>query len=80
MKEFISYHDEFLKQNDSKTIKEAMEKNGCHRHHTSYVRTYVSRKTNGYVEKYKGKFGEGYVHVEPNRDSTQYSFITYYVR
>ena len=77
--DIISYN-EFLERNDSKTITEAMAKNGCHRHHTSSVRTYVSRKTKGYVEEYKGKFGEGYTVTEPNKDSTTYSFITYYVK
>ena len=47
--------------------------------HTSYFRGYVSRKTDGYIEPYKGRFGTGFTHKEPNRNSSVYSFITYYL-
>lgn len=48
-------------------------------HHKSYYRGYVSRKIEGIVERYNGKFGKGYVVRSPNVDSTTYSFITYYI-
>lgn len=48
-------------------------------HHTSYVRLYVSRKSKPLVEEYKGKFGEGYVVLSPNWNSSRYSLKTYYV-
>ena len=38
------------------------------RHHSAYCRGYVSRKTDGYIEPYKGKFGEGYVAYRPLMD------------
>ncbi|MGB4204969.1 MAG: hypothetical protein WBJ84_05035 [Bacteroidales bacterium] len=47
--------------------------------HTSYVRTYVSRKSGEIVRPYKGKFGEGFALLSPNWDSSRYSYITYYV-
>lgn len=47
--------------------------------HTSYVRCYVSRNSGGIVRPYNGKFGNGYVLLSPNRDSSRYSYITYYV-
>ena len=47
--------------------------------HTSYVRTYVSRKSGAYVRPYKGKFGTGYAVLRPNWESSRYSYITYYV-
>ena len=48
-------------------------------HHTSYVRFYVSRKSEPMVLEYKGKFGEGYVVLSPNWNSSRYSLKTYYV-
>lgn len=48
-------------------------------HHTSYFRGYVSRKSDGYVEPYHGHFEEGYVLRSPNWNSTNYSYITYYI-
>lgn len=48
--------------------------------HTSYIRKYVSRVNGPYVEDYKGRFGEGYALLSPNWDSSQYSYITYYVK
>lgn len=47
--------------------------------HTAYTRRYVSRKTDGYVESYNGKYGKGYAHYQPNWDSTRYSLVTYYI-
>lgn len=49
------------------------------RSHTALTRGYVSRKTEGYVESYEGKFGKGYKHYEPNWDSSRYCNVTYYI-
>ena len=47
--------------------------------HTSLFRGYVSRVDGPDVVPYKGRFGEGYALLSPNWDSTNYSYITYYV-
>jgi hypothetical protein len=57
-----------------------IENAGYKRHHTSYIRQYVSRKGDTVAELYSGRFGEGYKVLSPNWRSTQYSFITYYVK
>ena len=49
-------------------------------HHTSLCRGYVSRKTEGIVRAYKGRFGEGYTLEHPNWESNSYSFVSYYVK
>lgn len=49
-----------------------------HEHHTSAARGYVSRKGNGYVEAYKGRFGIGIARHSPRHDSTSYHYKTYY--
>lgn len=50
-------------------------------HHTSRARRYVSRKNKeGIAEQYKGIFGEGYKVFTPAWDSTQYCFVTYFVK
>lgn len=57
-----------------------LEENGILKcHHTSYFRGYISRKGNGHVINYSGKFGNGYAWLKPNMKSTQYSLITYYI-
>lgn len=49
------------------------------KHHTASRRGYVSRKGNGIVEEYAGRFGAGYVLISPRWDSTRYVDVTYYV-
>lgn len=49
-------------------------------HHTASRRGYISRKGAGKVEPYKGRFGEGFIHIEPRTDTTQYVWITYYIK
>lgn len=48
-------------------------------HHTSRARRYVSRKSDGVVEPYSGKFGRGYKVYTPAWDSSTYCYVTYYV-
>lgn len=49
------------------------------RHHSAYFQGYVSRKIDGIVEPYNGRFGKGYALRESNWSSTRYSWITYFV-
>jgi hypothetical protein len=51
----------------------------CRKHHTSRARRYVSRKCDGIVETYNGKFGSGYKVYTPAWDSTTYCYVTYYI-
>lgn len=48
-------------------------------HHTSWARGYISRKTNGYIIPYKGKFGIGYAWHRPSWHSTTYHLVSYYI-
>lgn len=48
-------------------------------HHTASRRGYVSRRGNGIIEEYAGRFGAGYVLVTPRWDTTVYVNVTYYV-
>ena len=48
-------------------------------HHTGSRRGYESRKGNGHVEKYSGKFGTGYVVISPRWDTTRYVNVEYYL-
>jgi hypothetical protein len=69
--------------NTTPTINEvkAMVANGTLReHHTGSARGYISRKSDGVVAKYSGKFGEGYTISTPRFDTTQYVYVTYYVK
>lgn len=48
--------------------------------HTSKRSGYVSRRGPPEVHPYKGKFGEGFVKYTPSFTSTQYYYVTYYIR
>lgn len=48
-------------------------------HHTSLSRGYVSVKSIGEVEPYKGKFGEGYKVKKHNPNSTRYCIVEYWI-
>ena len=52
---------------------------GYSEHHTAWARRYVSRKGDGEVESYSGRFGTGYKVYTPSWDSTTYCRVTYYV-
>lgn len=47
--------------------------------HTSKARGYESRKGQGTVLPYNGRFGSGFVHRTPRQDSSRYVNITYYL-
>jgi hypothetical protein len=49
-------------------------------HHTASARGYISRKSAGVVSKYSGKYGTGYTIGRPRYDTTQYVYLTYYVK
>ena len=49
-------------------------------HHTARAKRYVSRRSEGEIEPYKGKYGEGYKIYYPAWDSTQYCYVTYYIK
>ena len=48
-------------------------------HHTSWARGYVSRKSDGYAEPYKGRLGIGFIHHAPAWSSTVYHYVFYYL-
>ena len=58
---------------------ELVENNKVFFHHSARYRAYISRKSNGIVEPYRGRFGAGYVHYRPAFDSTTYCFVDYYI-
>lgn len=62
------------------TIKELENSKEYYLHHTASRRGYESRKTEGHVEEYNGKYGNGFIIVRPRRDTTQYVTIEYYIR
>ena len=64
-----------------KTMKTNDKLEGLKKLHTSRRRGYVSRKhPDGVLEDYKGRFGEGYALLTPCYDSTQYCYVTYFVK
>jgi len=61
-------------------LKNQLLAEGLTESHTSYFRGYVSRKSSGEIVPYKGRFGEGKALLTPNWQSSQYSYITYYLK
>lgn len=49
-------------------------------HHTASARGYISRRKDGIIEPYKGRFGTGYKIMRPRWDTTQYCYVDYYVK
>lgn len=49
-------------------------------HHTGSRMGYESRKGNGHVEEYSGRFGTGYIIVAPRWDTSSYVNIEYYIQ
>ena len=56
-------------------------------HHSALRRGYVSRVKdlgcgfgNGKLVEYKGRFGEGVIHVTPYHSSSQYVYYDYYIK
>jgi len=47
--------------------------------HSSLARGYESRRGQGSVAPYEGRFGSGYIHRQPNFESTRYMHVTYYL-
>lgn len=54
-------------------------KNNYRESHTSRCAGYVSRKIEGVIAPYSGKFGKGYKLLSPAYDSTRYCFVTYFL-
>ena len=62
------------------TINEIKNSPEYYYHHRASRRGYISRKCEGKIEPYNGRFGEGYIIVTPRRDTTQYVDIDYYIK
>jgi hypothetical protein len=60
-------------------LKKLVENGTLKEHHSSWHRGYVSRKGDGVVREYSGKFGKGYILESPSWKSTNYDLITYYI-
>lgn len=66
-----------------KSIKEQVAelyKRGYTSGHHAWARGYISRKSDGYLEEYSGRYGEGYILHEPSWGSTIYHEITYFIK
>lgn len=48
-------------------------------HHNALVNKYISRKTEGRIYFYNGKYGKGIAWEKPNWKSSRYSIIEYYI-
>lgn len=49
-------------------------------HHTAARMGYESRKGRGTVKEYKGRFGVGYIWLQPRTDTSKYVYVSYYIK
>lgn len=49
-------------------------------HHTATARGYISRKVDEVVKEYSGRFGTGYAVHYPRFDTTNYHYVSYYIK
>ena len=64
---------------DYQELLEMVKKGLLKEHHKSLHQGYVSRKKDGVILPYNGRFGEGYMLFSPNFDSSRFCFVTYYI-
>ncbi len=64
---------------ETKDIRDMLHDGKIYEHHTSWARGYLSRKTDGYIEAYSGKFGKGFKAHKPSFTTTQFHTVTYYI-
>lgn len=63
------------------TIYEELLSKGYEDHHSARYQRYISRKKpEGVLEPYEGRFGKGYLLLQPAWDSTRYCYCTYMIR
>lgn len=57
----------------------ALVKKCAHLHHEAWAKGYISRRSEGYVERYSGKFGKGFTIHRPSWQTTNYHNIEYWI-
>lgn len=62
------------------TVEEVLNDKSLYYHHTGSRRGYESRRGNGHVEAYNGRFGEGYAIIAPRWDTTMYVNVHYFIK
>ena len=72
---------ELLNKMNIEEREKAMEDAGYRYSHTALVSGYVSRRNpDGYVEMYKGLYGEGLKELLPNWDSSRFCLCKYFIK
>ena len=61
------------------TVKELRSNSAYKYHHTASRRGYVSRRIDGIVLTYAGRFGTGYIVLTPRWDTSSYVHCHYYL-
>lgn len=61
------------------TVNELESNRNYKLHHIASRRGYKSRRGEGHVEAYNGRFGKGYIAVLPRWDTSMYVWLKYYI-
>lgn len=62
------------------TVNELVSSKEYYRHHTASALGYISRKSEGVIEPYSGRYGDGYILRIPRFDTNRYHYVSYYIR
>ena len=62
------------------TVDELVSSKEYYWHHSASALGYISRKSEGVIEPYSGRYGDGYILRIPRFDTNRYHDITYYIR
>ena len=62
------------------TVNELVSSEDYYFHHSASGLGYISRKSEGEIEPYSGRYGEGYILRTPRFDTNRYHYISYYIR
>ena len=74
-----AYIMQVITKNNIRDTEDKLFTAGYIRHHVASMRGYVSRRTAGYIEPYRGKFGVGVRWVYPRYDTSRYCYVEYCV-
>lgn len=66
--------------NDLEKTQNELIKMGFKLHHISAARGYVSRKTEGKLTTYAGRFGTGIKIERPRFDTSRYVYVEYWLK
>lgn len=77
---YMRYISDDGKIQNLQAVLNLLTENGYEHHHEALASGYESRKGDGTLHVYSGRYGEGFIIDSPNKNSSRYIYRTYYVK